>query len=156
MPATKRAIDMTNVKDAPNVNPKRKPEGDYKLKVIKVEDHKSSAGNDGWMFTLQLAMDSRATYAYYCGFDDKQAWKIRNLCVAAGLAVPKKKVMVDPNRLLNKEIGGTLEDDEYEGKVKSTVSAVFPVSELSGDAPEDDSTDGGSDDDVDEMDLEEL
>lgn len=163
MAVTKRAVDFTNVKDPGNFNPKHKAEGDYRAKITKVEDHKSKAGNDQWVFTIQLSSDQRATYSHYCGFDEKNAWKVRNLLVAAGIGVPKKRVNVDPTKLVGKEIGITLIDDEYEGKVKSTVDAVFPVSDLSGDEPDaaDDSTDSDtgdevSDSDMDELDLDEL
>lgn len=165
MAATKRAVDMTNVKDPGNFNPKHKPEGDYKAKIVKVEDHKSKAGNDQWVFTIQISTDQRATYPYYCAHDEKNAWKVRNLLVACGIAVPKKRVNVDPNKLVGKEIGITLEDDEYEGKMKSTIQATFPASDLSEDEPDDagddtDPAEGGSDtgddEDMDELDLEDL
>lgn len=135
MSATARPMDFTNVKDAGNFNPRRKPAGDYRMKVVKVEDETSKAGNQQWVFTIVPTTDQRSTYPYYCGFDVAQAWKVRNLFIAAGIAVPKKKVRVDPNKLVNKEIGASLDDDEYEGKPKSTIVAVFPVSELSEDAP---------------------
>ena len=129
MAATKRAVDMTNVKDP---------------------------GNEQWIFTVSLAADGRSTYPYYCGFDDKAAWKIRNLCIAAGLQVPKKKIMIDPNKLVGKEIGITLEDDEYDGKMKSVIRATFPTSELSGDEPSDDGTTDDTVDETEELDLEEI
>lgn len=178
MAATKAAIDMTNVKEQSNVRPKRKPEGDYRAKVLSVDDHTSGAGNKGWQFVIQLTTDSRATYPYHCQHDEKFAWKIRNLAMACGKAVPKKKVMVDPNAFVGKEIGIALEDDEYEGKPKSQIIAVFPVSELTADSPasasrssgksrgssssdSDDTDDVDDADDVDEsgdddLDLEEL
>jgi hypothetical protein len=169
MAATPRAMDFTNVKDGGQFNPRRKPAGDYRAKITKVEDHTSKGSNtpDNWVFTIVLAVDARSTYPYYCGFDEKQAWKARNLCIAAGIAVPKKRVKVDPNKLVNKEIGITLDDDEYEGKPKSVIVGTFPVDELSSDAPgsagkksastnADDDDDDVSDDDADELDLEEI
>jgi hypothetical protein len=160
MTATKRAVDMTNVKDAGNFNTKHKTEGDYKAIISKVEDGESKSGNAQWIFTIELVSDRRATYPFYCGFDDKQAWKIRNLCIASGMAVPKKKVMVDPNKLVGKEIGISLEDDEYEGKMRSRISATFPVSEVTEETRPKSSTPSTSDEvddeELDEMDLEEV
>lgn len=161
MTATKRAVDMTNVKDQGNFNTKHKAEGDYRAIISKVEDSESKSGNDQWIFTIELVSDRRATYPYYCGFDEKQAWKIRNLCIASGMAVPKKKVMVDPNKLIGKEIGISLEDDEYEGKMRSRISATFPASEVTEDTrpaskKSTPATDDEVDEDLDEMDLEEV
>jgi hypothetical protein len=159
--ATKRAIDFTNVKERGDHNPKHKPAGDYRAKIVKVGDHVKSGEKQatGWVYTIALVSDQRATYPYYCMWGDKQEWKIRNLFVAAGLTVPKKKVMVDPNKVVGREIGITLEDDEYEGRMKSTVYTTFPTSELTGDEPEDeagDEAEADEDEDLDEVDLEEV
>lgn len=174
MPATKKAVDFTNVTDGGAFRPKHKPAGDYRAKVAKVEDHQSRAGNDGWAFTIVLTTDQRATYPYHCQFDEKQAWKIRKLLVAGGIGVPKKRAMVDPNKVVGKEIGITLDDDEYEGRMKSTIVDVFPASELDADEPEEEDRpaptttkkreakkrpaddDEGDDDDLDDLDLEEI
>jgi hypothetical protein len=169
VPATKRVVDFTKVKEQGNFNPRHKPAGDYRMKITKVDDHTSKSGNDNWVFTIVPTTDQRATYPYYVSADPEQAWKIRNLLLAAGVSVPKKKVAVDPNKLLvGKEIGVTLEDDEYEGRMKSSIVQTFPVDDLEEDAPEAPArtskkrkpvpTDDEEfpDNDVDEIDLEEL
>lgn len=128
--ATRKVLDFTNVKDRGNVNPVRVDEGDYKMKILSVSEETSSKGNDQWLFILQLEGRANATYPYYCGFDTNQLWKVRNLFVASGVQVPKKKVGVDPNKIIGKFVGATLVDDEYEGKMKSVIESVFPVSDL--------------------------
>ncbi len=140
MVATAQAIDFTDVKEMSAHNPRRLPAGDYRAKITKVEDAESKQGNKQWVFTIvptTVAGGGRAapSYPYYCGFVTDQAWKIRNLCIAAGIPVPSKRVKVDPNKLVNKEIGISLDDDEYEGKAKSTIVGVFPADELAEDAP---------------------
>lgn len=165
MAATARAMDFTNVSDGGAFQPRRVPAGDYKAKITKVEDHTSKGSNvpDNWVFTIVLTSRARNTYPYYCGFDDKQAWKVRGLCLASGLQVPKKRVKVDPNKLVGKTIGVSMEDDEYDGKIKSVIVGVFPASELSEDFPGQKSTsssgsksssskDSAADDDADEVD----
>lgn len=170
MPATAKVIDMTNVKDAGNFNPQRVPAGDYKVLVKDVSDHKKEGEKTSvqWVFTLALADRPRITYPYYVNHTDaKFAWKVRNMCIAAGLAVPKKRVKVDPNKLVGKTIGVALDDDEYEGKKKSVVVATFPaadvvssgkpVSDSSDDEDLDDVDAGDVDDaDLDDVDLEEV
>jgi len=133
-PASAGVIDFTNVKEGGAFNTKRQPEGDYRAKVTSVTDAPAKDGVNQWLFTIQAGT---GTYPYYCKHQENQYWKIRNLLVAAGMNVPKKKVKVDPNKLVGKTIAVTLEDDEYEGKMKSVVSATFPASELEeGDAPD--------------------
>jgi hypothetical protein len=147
MPATKRKMDFTNVKDGGNFRPKRRPEGDYLAKVVKVEDSTSNAGNEQWVFTIMVKGDQRSTYPYYCGIDEKQAWKVRKMFIAAGIQVPKKMVLVDPNKLVGKEVGIVLVDDEYEGRMKSVIDEFIPVDDVTGE---------GDDDDADEVEEDEV
>jgi len=130
MAATKRKMDFTNVKEGSNFREKHVPEGDYEAKIVDVNDHTSRSGTDGWVFTVQLKGDERSKYPIYAGADEKQAWKIRKLFVAAGMQVPKKLVLVDPNKLMNKTIGVYMVEDEYEGRMKSKIDDFMPVSEM--------------------------
>lgn len=130
MAATKRKIDFSNVKEGGAFSPRHRPEGDYLARIVKVDDHTSREGNEGWVFTITLDDDKRATYPVYAGIDEKNAWKIRKLFLAAGINVPKKVVMVDPSKLVGKDIGVALEDDEYEGRMRSRVQDFIPVSEV--------------------------
>lgn len=125
-------LDFTDVKDGGSrFNKKRLPAGDYKATIVKVEDAPTKEKKEPqWLFTISIASDSSARYPYYCKLVENQLWKVRNLAVAAGLSVPKKKVKLDPNKLVGKTIAVTLEDDEYEGKLQSTIAATFPTSEL--------------------------
>lgn len=155
--ATRKTLDFTNVKDRGPYNPKRKPEGDYRAKITGVVEGDSSKGNPMWTFAVQLVSDSSAVYPERCVLTDASLWKLRNLLQAAGLQVPKKKVAVDPNKVVGREIGITLEDDEYEGKLKSVIAAVFKASELTDDEPDGASGDDSEEDeDVSEEDMEEL
>ena len=142
MPATKRPMDFTNVKESGLFNPKRKPAGDYVMKIVSVDDHTSKDGNDGWVFTCVVATEAKsarpATYPYYCGSDEKQAWKIRKLFIACGKEVPKKRVLVNPNLLLNKTFGAVLDDDEYEGRLKSQIVETMPVDDVEPNDEDDD------------------
>lgn len=148
--ASAKIIDMTNVKEGgARFNKKRVPEGDYLARVVKVEDAEVKRGeNKGdfqWLFTISLDKYPTAKYPYYCKLEENQLWKIRNLLIAAGINVPKKKLKLDPEKVVGKLIAVTMEDDEYEGKMQSTMAAIFPPSEL----------EGGADDDVDDEEEDE-
>lgn len=130
-------MDFTNVKDGGNFNKKRQPAGDYRAKIIKVEDTTKKDDEKVKMWLFHITVKS-GTYPYYCTYTaENQLWKIRNLFIAAGINVPKKKMAIDPNKVVGREIGVTLEDDEYDGKAQSSIASTFPTSELEADAPDD-------------------
>lgn len=126
-----RVLDFTGVEDKTGgFRPRRKREGDYYGTIKAVGDHTSKADNDMWVFTITVDGDSRATYPYYCGFEAKELWKVRALCVAAGIKVPSGKAKLDPTKLVGRGIGMALVDDEYDGKIKSTIDGVMPAADL--------------------------
>ena len=143
--AAPKIVDFSNVKERGNYNPKHVNPGDFKGKVTAVTDEPARDGTDMWTFTIETPAIPRATYPYYCKLAENQFFKLKALFEAAGTAVGKRRVKVDPNRLIGKEIGFALEDDEYEGRLKSVIVEVFPASEV-------DDTDG--DDDAEDEDLE--
>jgi hypothetical protein len=141
-------IDFTKVPEGGGLfNKRRQRAGDYKAKITKVEDAKAKASGDPmWLFTIQVGAGK---YPYYCQFKENTLWKIRNLIQSAGLKVPKKRVNVNPAILVGKDIGVTLEDAEYEGKIQSEVAAVFPLSELeNAESPDEDDEDEVDEDEV--------
>lgn len=152
--ATKQTIDFSQTKDQSGFNPKRKDEGEYLGTITSFEDTKSKGGNAMWVFGVALKNDRRATYPVYCLLGADQVWKLRNMMMAAGFAVPKKRITVDGNRLVGKDIGIFLEDDEYEGKPKSVIGSFFPASEYSG--PENSDDDGAEGDEYEEEAEEEY
>ena len=124
-------VDFSNVKDAGLFNPKQVTAGDYLAQITAVVDGKAKS-DDGfqYIFTFKLKAYSQNSYPYYCKLTENQLWKLRNLLIAAGMNVPKARTKVDPGRIVGKWVGVTMEDDEYEGKMKSTIAAVFPASDL--------------------------
>lgn len=128
--ATAAPLDFTNVQDGMMFNKKHYAPGDYPAKVLKVQDavKKDDKSVKMWLFTIAV---KSGTYPYYCNrMAANQLWKIRNLFVACGINVPKKRVNVDPNKLVGRSLAVTLDDEEYEGKMQSVVATTFPLSEL--------------------------
>lgn len=154
--ATTRNVDFTNVKEGGNFNKARIPAGDYLAKVVKVEDAESKSDQTfQYLFTIQIQSRPSSKLPYYCKLSENQLWKLRNLMIAAGLSVPKRRIKVDPDRIVNKTIGVTVDDTEYDGKEQSEITGVFPASELSEEASVDVvSDDDDADDSDDDGDLE--
>lgn len=145
-------LDFTNTREGGAAfNKKRVPAGDYLAKVTAVKDAPTKDTKEAqWLFTIELLEKyTDRKYPYYCKLVENQLWKVRNLCLAAGFPVPKRKVKLDPNKLVGKTIGITLDDDEYEGKLQSTVTQTFPAAELDGDSggPDDEEVDEETEDD---------
>lgn len=133
--STKISVDFSDVKESSGINPKHQDEGDYGMRIVRAEIGKTK-GKDGKApepMALILFQDVNmrsAVYPYYCTFASNMLWKIRNTFIAAGVPVPKGKGTIDVAKLVGKEVGVTLEDDEYDGKMKSVISAVFHKDEL--------------------------
>lgn len=170
--AVKVNVDFTNVKDSSGINPKQMPEGDYRAKIKKVDlvDKKDKSGQQ-LLFIIGIEDSATAAYPYYCGFEPNVLWKLRNLMIAAGVKAPKRAFSFDAEKLVGKELGITLADDEYNGQVKSVIDACFPANELedevpAGQEPEVDADVDSDDDDAvsaapadeadDELDLDSL
>lgn len=129
-------VDFTNVKESSGINPKHVESGDYLATITKVEQTESKAGNQMLLFVFQLNDQRSATYPYYVVLDERNLWKLRNLLLAIGAKVPKGAANIDVERLVGKVVGISLEDDEYEGQMKSVIDSVFPRDEVeSEDAP---------------------
>lgn len=135
---SKITIDFSNVRDGSTFSPRRLPEGSYLATVAKVEQKESSKGNPMLVFTVIPVEHPTAVYPYYVVLADNQLWKLRALLIAAGKEVPKRKVTIDPESLVGKNIMIDLEDDEWEGREKSTIAGVFKPEVQPSEAPSDD------------------
>lgn len=145
-----RTLDFSNVKESSGINPKHLEEGEYLAKVTEVRDDPAKDGEAMWNFIIQLEDHKTATYAYYVKLVENQLWKLRNLFLAAGIDIPKKAAKIDPNRVVGKVVCVVLEDDEYEGKMKSVIAAVMPKEEFEGYEGDTSPADDDEDDDEEE------
>lgn len=171
---SKLIVDFTNVRESSGFNPKHQPAGDYEGTIKTVEYGESNANKTPMLTYAIASVDTpSAVYRYNCTLTEKSLWKLRNLLVAAGVNVPKKKLNISAvaEKILGKNIGMSLDDDEYEGKMRSQIVGVFPASDLPDeetpkakkkaqdeDDAEDveDTTPAESSDDDEEEDLDEL
>ena len=160
-----KVVDFSNVKDGGAFNRNRIPAGDYLAKIIKVEDAVSNKDKEfQFLFTIQIQKRPSSKLPYYCKLQENQLWKLRNILIAAGKSVPKSKQKVDPNTIVGKLIGVTIEDDEFDSDKglieQSSISAVFPAADLGDiddtveDADEDEEEAG--EDDMDDLGTETL
>ena len=133
---TKITLDFSNVTEGSTFSPRRLPEGAYLATIAKVESKNSKAGNPMLVYAMIPVEHPTAVYPYYVLLDEKQLWKFRALLLAAGKEVPKRKVTVDPESIVGKQIMIDLEDSEWEGREKSVVTGVFKPSPEETSAPD--------------------
>jgi hypothetical protein len=129
-----RVVDFSNVRDRGPFNSKHVEEGDYRVRITDVVEDEHD-GDPRYTYVLTLVEDQKAAYPYRCKLIENQLWKLRNLFLAVGKQVPKKTLKVDFSQLIGMECGASLSDDEYEGKLRSQIDAVFPAEELADDPP---------------------
>jgi hypothetical protein len=155
MAVKSQVLDFTNVKEGGGrFNRAHRTPGDYLAKITKVEFVKTKdGGKPMWLFTIKQGAGS---YPYYCQFAENVLWKVRSLFAAAGVSIPSKKVNLNPNRVVNKAIGISLDDHEYDGRMMSEIIAVFSTSELSGHDPDEDEEEGEEEDEEDEEEEDET
>lgn len=124
-----RTLDFTNVKEQSQFRPTHVEEGDYTARIVGFNEQakKDDPSVMMWVFAFKLDGKSSGTYPYYCTLNEDALWKVRNLLVAAGISVPKSRMKVDPAKLVNKTVGVSMVDDEYNGQMKSVIDAVFPA-----------------------------
>jgi Protein of unknown function (DUF669) len=109
------------------------PEGDYTAKVKAAEfGHSSEKETPGIMMTWVITGPNSSkgkTIRDSLWLSDKALWRVRQTLEALGLQVPSKKVKVNPKSMIGKEAAITLEDEEWEGKVRSRIVDCFALAE---------------------------
>lgn len=102
----------------------RVPEDDYHVKVDSVKQQESKAGNQ------MLVWDFEITKGKFAGkklrdrtvLTKESLWKLKQVLEAMGVTVPSKKVALNLTKYVGKELGVTVVDDEYEGRINSKVA----------------------------------
>lgn len=133
------------------------PSGDYAFRITEIED---GEGEKGPYWTVI----SEVTSGKYEGFKDwsrysfsqKALWKLAQLLTACGIEVSKKKMNLRKKDLIGLEFGASVEEEEYEGKVRSRIADVFPMSELEESDEDEEETENANeaDDDEDEEEVD--
>ena len=163
--AKKIKIDFTKTEDSSSWNTKQIPEGLHAAKVASVQETEAKDGTDMLLFGFKLKEPKYKTrnFPFYCKLQQNQLWKLRDLLVAAGETVPKRALNIDPNKIVGRDIVIEVEDDTYNGNVRSTVVGTYASSILEDESPaededeDEDFLDDGTDDtyDIEEEDLSE-
>lgn len=144
----------------------RVPEGDYGLKIAKVVN---KVGTDSKKPYLSIDFKltkgdkkgvGKTLTGHSCSLQKQSLWNLRNLLESCGKQVPSKAVKLDLDKMIGWECAGTVIDDQpYEGKIKSIISAFFPLSDLGKTSSNGDELEAGTTEEAEteeESDTEEL
>jgi hypothetical protein len=130
------------------------PDGDYLFKILDASYRENEdTGSRGINIRAQVVKPTKykgkVQYGY-CSLKKEALWNFRNLINAAlGRNVAGKTLDIDLERFRDKVVGGVVEQEEYQNKLRSRVSTWFPKDEF--EESEDDEDD---DDDEDEEEEE--
>ena len=150
-------IDFTKTEERSGWNTRQIPEGLYKAKVAAVQETEAQDGTAMLVYAF-VPEDSRfksRRFPYYCKLQQNQLWKLRDLLVAAGETVPKRAVQIDPEKIVGKSVAIEVEDDSYNGNVRSSVNGVYGIDILDEDATDYDEEDYEDDESEEDYDEEE-
>jgi hypothetical protein len=143
-------IDFT--KDESEGGRRRFPEGDYHVKYTGFKTGRSKEKDTPYVRVMFKILDGKykgETVSDFLYLSPKALWRIRTFLEAIGVAVPKKKVNINFKKYVGKELGITLVDDEYEGRVRSRVGDCLDLDTFRG-ADEDDEDFDEDDEDTDD------
>jgi hypothetical protein len=151
------------------------PEGDY---LLRVEDYELRSKKDdasskylNWRLSVFAPEKQKGKGSVYhiTSLKPEALWQLRNFLEDMGLKVPKSTMDIPLGALVAKHpiIGATLEDDEYNNKVKSKITATFKKSQYEETGEEDDDEEAESadteeteeataDEDLEELELDDL
>jgi hypothetical protein len=106
------------------------PAGDY---IVQVSDYEVRTKKDdasrkyiSWQLKIVAPAEFKGKKVYFVTSLVKESlWNLRNFLEDMGVKVPAKLVDVPLAKLKGRQVGVTLDDDEYEGKIKSKVVSTF-------------------------------
>lgn len=145
----------------------RIPEGSYLARPVEATQEESSGGNDMIVFVFQVVEGKKkGTKLYWhCPLLETTLWKLRNTIDAMGIETPDGPMDIDLDAIVEDEdivVTIEVEDDDYQGKTRSKITAVFAAEGEEGEGKEeeeeeeDDKGEKSEEPDFDEMDSEAL
>lgn len=146
--AKKIRLDFSKTEERSGWNTKHMPEGLHKMKIDSVQETEAQDGTAMLVYALvpEASAFKARRFPFYCKLQQNQLWKLRDLIVASGGSVPKRAVQIDPGSIVGKSVAVEIEDDNYQGNLRSQVNGTYGLDILDdedGDsAPDDEEAEG--------------
>lgn len=168
--AKKEKIDFSGVSKEIGARGRHIPPGDYECKIVAVtkkwkDDDRTNVPYFNWKMEVAKGQEKGAPLYYTTSLKVEALWNLRNLIYAVTKKnVAGKSLSFDPETLIGKRVGVTVEDDEYKDKLVSRAVDVFNLEERAEESEDEDEDDEDEeeedsdeeDEDLDEVDLDEI
>lgn len=147
----KITLDFSKVEERSGWNSKEMPEGLHEFKIELVDLKDANDGTTMWTYGLRPTNPKYKTrlFPYYCKHQQNQLFKLRDIFVAAGLTVPKKRTALDPDAPVGKIIAAEVSDATGQYAGRSEIDGVYDRSII-----DDEDQVAGDEDEVDEDDID--
>ena len=121
-------IDLTEVKE----NSYTIPDGLYKVKCINIEQSISKGGNPMfvWDFEVQEGPHAGFVSKVFSAITPAAMWKVAETVQALGVGQTGQVVKFKRTDVIGKICGALIEQSEYEGKMRSSITNVMTLKEM--------------------------
>ena len=163
------SVDFTGIERGGGGSNPRLPEGDYLARVVGCElrTKKDDPSKKHLLWKLQITDGNKRgvgkSFNHRTGLSNESLWSLRGFLMdlLGADKVPQRAVDIPIEAIVKKQpsLGITIEDDDYNGKETSKISATFPKADwasLKGAATADDEEDEEDEEDEDEEEEEEA
>lgn len=121
------SIDLTDVQDNFKV-----PDGLYKMRCQDVEQSVSKGGNPMfvWTFVVIEGEYTGREFKVFTAITPAAMWKVAETVMALGVGQVGQVVKFKRTDVVGKECGALIEETEYNGQVRSQISRVMSLKEM--------------------------
>jgi hypothetical protein len=125
-------IITVNMKGVEGKRPRIAP-GEYASKVLEVtQEDGDKAPYLAWQFEVTEGKAEGAKLFYNTSLSKPSLWNLRGLLEAMDVEVPDDEMDIDLTEMVDKEVLLIVDDEEYEGKMKSKVVDFGPLDDSGG------------------------
>ena len=108
------------------------PDGNYKVKCVDIEQSVSKGGNPMFVWTFEVSEGEHTGFQskVFTAITPAAMWKVAETVQALGIGQTGSVVKFKRTDVINKECGALIEQNEYNGQVRSQISRVMSLKEL--------------------------
>ncbi len=105
------------------------PEGEYRMRLIDLDKDTSKAGNPMWIWTFAVVKGEHegAELKTYTALTPAAMWKLTEVLEALQVPAADGRAKFKKNDVIGRECTGTVEDNEYQGRVNSSIAQLRPL-----------------------------
>ena len=120
-------VDLSEVKSVFTI-----PDGIYRVKCIEIEQTVSKGGNPmfAWTFEVSAGPNTGFQSKVFTALTPAAMWKVAETVEAMGVGQTGQVVKFKRSDVINKEYGALIEQNEYNGQTRSSISRVMTLKEM--------------------------